>query len=158
MGAPRVPANNPPAWQQSKMNNWWVESRRFEKAFNDYMSVLRIDKNHTSAHLSLAIYYHRNSDYLMSESYSIKALKINKDLFLAHYWLARSYHNQGNFIEAVKSYNRSISLKKDFPENYYYIGLIYLSLNDSKKACKNFLISQSLNYDESISVLNKYCR
>ena len=58
----------------------------------------------------------------------------------------------------MKSYNKSISLKKNFPENYYYKGLIYLTFSDQKEACKNFSISQSLNFNESLTVLKKYCR
>jgi len=130
----------------------------YDKALEDYLKVIEIDKTFTSAYLSIAIYHHRNSNYIMSESFSKKALKLNNDLFLAHYWLGRSYHNQGNFIEALKSYNRSISLKNSYPENYHYKGLIYLKLNDSRNACKNFSISQSLNFNESINVLKKYCR
>mgnify|MGYP003325422196 CR=1 FL=1 len=37
----------------------------YQNAFKDYTKVLNIDKKHTSAHLSIAIHHHRNSDYLM---------------------------------------------------------------------------------------------
>lgn len=136
----------------------YEEIGKYKKAYDDYMKVITIDKKYTSAYLSIAIYHHRNSDFLLSESYSKKAIKINSDLYLAHYWLGRSYQNQGNFNEAMKSFNNSISLNKNFPENYFYKGIIFLSLNDSNKACKNFLISKSLNFVESSDLLKKYCR
>ncbi len=136
----------------------YEEIGKYKKAYNDYMKVTSIDKKHTSAYLSIAIYHHRNSDFLLSESYSKKALKINNNFYLAHYWLGRSYQNQGNFNEAMKSFNNSISLNKNFSENYFYKGIIFLSLNDSNKACKNFLISKSLNFVDSSDLLKKYCR
>ena len=136
----------------------YEEIGRFKEAYNDFMKVISIDNKYTSAYLSIAIYHHRNSDFLLSESYSKKALKINNDLYLAHYWLGRSYQNQGNFNEAMKSFNNSISLNKNFSENYFYKGIIFLSLNDSNKACKNFLISKSLNFIDSSDLLKKYCR
>jgi len=136
----------------------YEEIGMYKESYDDYMKVISIDKKYTSAYLSIAIYHHRNLDFLLSESYSKKALKINNDLYLAHYWLGRSYHNQGNFNEAMKSFNNSISLNKNFPENYFYKGIIFLSLNDSNKACKNLLISKSLNFAESSDLLKKYCR
>ena len=136
----------------------YEEIGKYKKAYDDYMKVITIDKKYTSAYLSIAIYHHRNSDFLLSESYSKKSIKINSDLYLAHYWLGRSYQNQGNFNEAMKSFNNSISLNKNFSENYFYKGIIFLSLNDSNNACKNFLISKSLNFIESSDLLKKYCR
>ena len=107
--------------------------------------------------MSIAIHHIRNSNYILAEKYSKKAIKINNELHQAYFILGRSLQYQGNFGDAVKAFDTSISLNSNYSNSYYYLGLIYLKLKNDKKACKNFSIAASLNNFDAINVKKKYC-
>ncbi len=43
----------------------YEEIGKYKKAYDDYMKVITIDKKYNSAYLSISIYHHRNSDFLL---------------------------------------------------------------------------------------------
>lgn len=135
----------------------YEELTQFELAFKDYQKVLELDNKNSNATLSIAIHHIRNSNYILAEKYSKKAIKINNELHQAYFILGRSLQYQGNFKDAVKAFDTSISLNSNYSDSYYYLGLIYLKLKNDKKACKNFSLAASLNNFDAINVKKKYC-
>ena len=135
------------------------ELGKVEDALADFEQVLKIDKEHTQANVSMAMdQYFRLKDYPNSIEYLNNALAGEKKSPKAFTLRGKAYQKLGDLKKAASDYNNAISTDSEFGDAYYARGSLKVFLGKNVDACTDFRLASSLGLAEADAAVKKYCK
>jgi len=142
------------------MGNIYFHKRAYERALNEYKSILEIDEWNAHAHYNLGSVYHSLKDWFHAEQHWKKAIECEKRKekireeessqekglkysltvrkrpisFLSHESLGKMYSDQRLVTKAIVEFENAIKLKPNESEPYLYLAKSYYKKGEEKKA------------------------
>ena len=129
-----------------------------EKAKDDFLKVLDIDRENIKANLSMGQYCYDKEEYNKAQAFLDKVIAIDGRVSNAWLLKGRCYHQQGDFKEAQKNYNLAIDLNPKNAIAFLYRGALKIAMNRKKSACNDLHRAKALGAKGADNALVKYCK
>jgi len=137
----------------------YEEMNEYEKALEDFNSVLKKDFTHVQANISVAKdFYFRQKDYHKAITFLNTAIKHSPQNAIAFTMRGKAYQKLGEVDKALKEYNNAISIDNTLGEAYYSRGSLWIHLRKKEKACSDFDIAISLGNKDALEATKQYCK
>ena len=137
----------------------YEELQQFDKALDDFRSVIKEDPLNVNGHLSIASdFYYRLKDNDNAILFAEKVIKLDEKNVLAHTLKGKSHQKLGQLEEAMSAYNDAISVDKEYADAYISRGSLRVYLNQTSRACSDFKLAKSLGAQQADNLIGKYCR
>lgn len=135
------------------------EYNEIDSALMDFNAVLKLDKGHVQANISLAKHqYFRVKNYGVAIQYLNEAIGSDNSNILAYTLRGKSYQKLSDLDHAMDDYNNALKIDSEYADAYYARGSLYLVMKKSKNACSDFNLAAGLGLDLANQAIEKYCK
>jgi tetratricopeptide (TPR) repeat protein len=119
------------AEEHFEKGNEYAQTGEFEKAIEEYKSVLKMEPEHISAFTNLGVAYYSVGRLEDAIDQYEKAIEIAPEDADIHSNLAAAYVQLGALEKALQEYQTAVDLKPDLAEAYFGLGVIYDQLGQN---------------------------
>lgn len=139
---------DPEFWEaQYNLGNLYYERRSYEKALQQFNSV--IEKNHTfyKAYYGRGVIYYLEKEYSKSLEEFRKTLELNPEHDRSYYYLGILYTRIDSLKKGIQSLEKSIELNPNYAPAHYQKGLAEMKRGWFKAAITSFSKATDLDPD-----------
>ena len=123
------------------LGNAYYERGDLERAIEEYLNVIALDKNYAVAYGNIGTIALRLGDWEKAEKNLKKAIQLKSDYPIAYYNLGLLRMEQKRYKEAVAYLEKATGQMPQFYQAWDLIGRSYMELGDTQKAKKAFIRS-----------------
>ena len=144
-----------PIWYFMKTGNFYLKSKDYEKAIEQYEKVLEKDPKNGAALFNRGFVHLKKGDFDKAiEDYDLYLEKIDSNDAAAYNNRGIAYRRLKQYERAIHDYNKAIELNPEFAGAYYNRGLAYYDLKQYEKEQEDYEMALEFDPNHVGAMLN----